>query len=283
MSKKTVAKAKMSVKKIEDTSELLATLLRVHDSSEDAVDRALKADEKDNVYSSSVPRRELLQNVIGPSVKIKDLSLYLEACTHKSAETANGMCQERMEHLGDAILSAAVTDLLFSKYTLTDEGVLSRLRTKLVNGVMLASIGRKMGIERILIVGPTGAGAFHHDKVYEDTLEALVAAVYCDLGFDSAKTFVKDIVLRHVDPEYLLVEDNYKEVLRRFTVKNRMYAPSYASNTIGNETECTCTVYTHEGAVEGYAKDSTKRKAEMEASKNVLLQLGYDIYAESIL
>ena len=140
-----------------------------------------------------------------------------------------------------------------------------------------------MGIEKILIVGPAGAGAFNHDKVYEDTLEALVAAVYCDLGFDSAKKFVKDCVLRCVDPEYLLVEDNYKEVLRRYTVKNRMYAPSYVSNTKGNETECTCTVYTHEGPIQGFTKNTIKRKAEMEASKNVLLQIGYDISAESIL
>ena len=48
------------------------------------------------------------------------------------------------------------------------------------------------------------------------TLEALVAAVYCDLGFDSAKRFVVDFVLRYVDPEYLLVEDNYKEVSRNY-------------------------------------------------------------------
>jgi dsRNA-specific ribonuclease len=140
-----------------------------------------------------------------------------------------------------------------------------------------------MGVDKVLIVGPSGVGASYHDKVYEDTFEALVAAVYCDLGFDAVKSFVKDIILRHVDPEYLLIEDNYKEVLRRYTVKHRMYAANYQSNTCGNETECTCTVYTHEGPVRATAREHTKRKAEMEASKNVLLHLGYDIYAESIL
>jgi len=265
-----------------DVSELLETLLHVHDSKKDAVDHALRADEKDK-QDLVLPRRELLQSVIGTSVKIKDLTLYIEACTHKSAETISGVCQERMEHLGDSILSAAVTDLLFVKYRLSDEGILSRLRTKLVNGSTLAKIGRKMGLEKIIIVGPAGVGASNHDKVYEDTLEALVAAVYCDLGFDSAKKFVKDFVLRWVDPEYMFVEDNYKEVLRRYTVKNRMYAPSYVSNTKGNVTECTCTVYTHEGPIQGFTKNTIKRKAEMEVSKNILLQLGYDISAESIL
>lgn len=266
---------------LKDVSDMMRTLLQVHDLKDDAVDRALNVES--DTRELSVPQREVLQSVMGTSIKIKDVTLYVEACIHKSAETIYGVCQERMEHLGDSILSAAVTDLLFSKYTLSDEGVLSRLRTKLVNGATLASIGRKMGIERILIVGPTGAGVFNHDKVYEDTFEALVAAVYCDLGFDSAKRFVKDVLLRYVDPEYLLVEDNYKEVLRRFTVKNRMYAPSYVSNTTGSETTCMCTVYTHEGPVEGVATDSTKRKAEMEASKNVLVLLGYDINVESIL
>jgi len=264
--------------------DLLSTLLPAQDQQGDSVQAALSIDGAAvEEEECSLPRRHMLQRVMGSSVRIKDLSLYVEACTHKSAEVSNGVCQERMEHLGDAILSAAVTDLLFTRYPLSDEGILSRLRTKLVNGSTLASIGRRMGVDKVLIVGPTGAGAVYHDKVYEDTLEALVAAVYMDLGFDSAKTFVKDVILRHVKPEYLMIEDNYKEVLRRYTVKNRMYAATFAAHTEGNETTCTCTVHTHEGPMHGTAREQTKRRAEMEAARDLLVQLGYDTRSESIL
>ena len=117
-------------KKKQSTSEVVDTLLRVHgDDESDATDVALHAAPNGAPSGAAEPpRREVLQSVLGPSVKIKDITLYLEACTHKSAEESNGVCQERMEHLGDAILGAAVTDLIFHKYEYTDEGVLSRLR-----------------------------------------------------------------------------------------------------------------------------------------------------------
>lgn len=226
--------------------------------------------------------RDAIQNVLGESIRLRDVSLYIEACTHKSAEGERGCCQERLEHLGDTVLSTVITHMLFDKHPYTDEGILSRLRTKLVNGKALAGIGRAMRLDRILIVGATGAGAVYHDKVYEDTFEALVGAVYVDLGLHAAKAFVKDSLLRYMPPEMLYIEDNYKVVLHRYTLRMRVSEPSYESKTSDNQTETVCTVYTSSGSVQGTSAAPTKRQSEMQSAKHVLQQLGYDVTSASI-
>lgn len=259
-------------------TDLIKTLEIVHGTDDDPTDKVLE--EKP---ASFRPTREKIQRVIGDAVRIRDISIYIQACTHKSAEQEVGYCQERLEHLGDSILAACVTSLLFQRFPFSEEGVLSRLRTKLVNGVTLASIGRKMNIQEVLVLGSCGAGAPQHDKVYEDTLEALVGAVFLDLGFQEAENFVKDIIERHTEPEYVFIEDNYKEVLRRYALRHRFPPAVFASRGERDSITCTCTFMTPTAHVTEEATAATKRKAEMESAKNVLITLGYDITAESIM
>lgn len=224
--------------------------------------------------SSLSTMRKLVEDVLG--LRIRDYVPYVDACTHHTAEALRGTCQERLELLGDAILQACVTRLLFDRYPYADEGALSKLRVKIVNGQTLATIGRRLGLDRLIIVGD---GFVLTDKVFEDTLEALVAAVYVDQGFDVALQWVRDVLRRTVDAEYLTVEDNYKDVLRRFALRQRISPPVYSTVREGDTHACECRLV----GVSGAAAAPTKRQAERLAALEVLTQLGYDPRGESLL
>lgn len=128
---------------------------------------------------------ESLQDRIGHH--FGDPSLLECALTHSSwANERGGPHNERMEFLGDAILDAVVARLLFVRFPRATEGMLSRMKHRLVQEVTLAAIGREMALGAVLRVG---AGARkthvqHKPAKLADTTEALIAALFLDVGFD---------------------------------------------------------------------------------------------------
>lgn len=195
---------------------------------------------------------------------------YQEAFIHKSAAQAyGGICQERMEHLGDAVLSLCVTHILFMRFPFETEGVLTRIRTRLVNGKTLAEIGRSMRINDILITGG-GVSETHmkQDKMYEDTLEALIAAVYLDQGLQITMQFVANMYDTHTDFYDLMEDTNYKDMLRKATSKSGMQALSYDMQLTEGLYVCRITA----GGVQlAVGEGTSKKAAEMEAAHNAIL------------
>jgi len=112
------------------------------------------------------------------------------ALTHRSAGKPNN---ERLEFLGDALLGAAVAELLFEAHPNASEGELSRLRAQLVNGQALAVIARELelGDDLKLGTGELKSGGFRRDSILADAFEALVAAVYLDDGYDACRQVVR--------------------------------------------------------------------------------------------
>lgn len=212
--------------------------------------------------------RAEIEAVLGPSVCPRDLSLYHEALTHKSATAACGPNQERLEFLGDAVLSLCVTDVLFQRFPRESEGMYTRMRTRMVKGETLAQIGRAMRLERVLCIKKHAPLAPHDsDRLYEDTLEALVGAVYKDQGFQAALRFVAHTFDTHLPPQHLVQDTNYKDVLRKQTARHGMQMPAYACTHAEGVYSCAVRAGdVHLGAGEGL----TKKKAEMEAARNAL-------------
>ena len=132
-----------------------------------------------------------------------------------------GYSQERLEHLGDAVLQLCITHLLFKKYPNESEGILTKMRTKIVNGATLAQIGRRMNIDNLVVVSKIAENALSHDRLYEDTFEALVGAVYLDLGLQDCMTFVAYHVENEMDSDTLLCDTNYKDLLRKSVSKRK--------------------------------------------------------------
>jgi ribonuclease-3 len=121
-----------------------------------------------------------------------------EALTHPSFanEQRSAAHNQRLEFLGDSVLGFCVSELLCSRFPEADEGVLTRMRAQLVNAEALAGWARKEELAQVLRLG-RGAGAAglrDSTNVLADAVEALIAAVYLDIGLEAARTTCERIV-----------------------------------------------------------------------------------------
>ncbi len=147
--------------------------------------------------------------------------LYKAALTHRSVKETADENNERLEYLGDAILSSIVADFLFKKYPYKEEGFLTEMRSKMVNRTTLNDIALKMGLKKI-----TNFNKFDNSlrisQIFGNTLEAVVGAVYLDKGFNKTKIWVMErIILPHLFMEDLEnLEINHKNKLYGWANKN---------------------------------------------------------------
>lgn len=149
-----------------------------------------------------------------------NISLYKQAFLHSSKrETVNN---ERLEFLGDAVLGAVIAEHLFKLYPYKDEGFLTQLRSKIVNGQNLQQLALKLGIDSYLKVG-LKENEKSKSSVYGDAFEALIGAVYIDKGFVKCKNFIlKRIIKIHVDIDELMNTDSdFKSMLQIYCQKNK--------------------------------------------------------------
>jgi len=115
-----------------------------------------------------------------------DLSWFEMALTHRSADGANN---ERLEFLGDAVLSLITAQYLFERFPDADEGTLSRLRARVVSGESLAqqAAAAQLGELLALGAGELKSGGFRRESILADALEALCGALYLDGGLEVAR------------------------------------------------------------------------------------------------
>jgi ribonuclease-3 len=131
--------------------------------------------------------RKTLKNVLGflPG----NLDLYNTALSHRSVRETAEENNERLEYLGDAILSAIVADYLFMRYPKRGEGFLTEMRSKMVNRQMLNDIALKMGVKKIAHFNKIDT-ALKNSQIFGNTLEALVGAIYLDKGYKATHKWV---------------------------------------------------------------------------------------------
>ncbi len=132
-----------------------------------------------------------LEKVAG--YEFKDKNLIEMALTHSSyANEKHCKCNERMEFLGDSVLGLAVSNYLFSNLEDVNEGNLSKIRASLVCEESLANIARRLGLGALLRLGrgEEMTGGRTRDSILSDTLEAVIAAVYLDSDFITARDWV---------------------------------------------------------------------------------------------
>lgn len=144
------------------------------------------------------------------------------AMTHSSASSSGSKklgCNERLEFLGDAVLSSIISDYLYSKFVKEREGFLSKSRSNLVCRETLNELALEIGIDRFLEA--CGLPHQHNHYVYGNALEALIGAIYIDKGYKQCRRFLLDRVFsRYLDIESLVKTDkNYKSRLIEWTQK----------------------------------------------------------------
>lgn len=119
----------------------------------------------------------------------QDHALLLQALTHRSASSKHN---ERLEFLGDSILSFVVADALYHRFPRIDEGDMSRMRATLVRGNTLAEIAREFDLGECLRLGPgeLKSGGYRRDSILADTVEAIIGAIYLDSDIDNITSLI---------------------------------------------------------------------------------------------
>ena len=132
--------------------------------------------------------------------KFRDTALIDRALAHRSycAEHPDTLSNERLEFLGDAVLGLVVTDYMFGEYPDMPEGELAKLRASVVNSEVLAEVARevRLGTSLLLGKGEEATGGRDKPSILADAMEAVIAAVYLDGGWDAARK----LVLRLLEP-----------------------------------------------------------------------------------
>ncbi|RYE37062.1 MAG: ribonuclease III [Sphingobacteriales bacterium] len=168
---------------------------------------------------SNVSFKQGMRNVLGFTPG--KVGLYKAALTHRSVRDTADENNERLEYLGDAILSSIVADFLFKKYPYKEEGFLTEMRSKMVNRNKLNEIAIKMGIKKVTFFNKFD-NSLKMSQIFGNTLEALVGAVYLDKGYDKTKKWVLEvIIIPHLFMEDLEnLEINHKNKLYGWANKN---------------------------------------------------------------
>lgn len=183
---------------------------------------------------------------------------------------------QRLEFLGDAVLSVCVSELLMQAHPSADEGALSRMRSTLVRADHLAEFGRSLGLGDTLRLGrgAHASGDRNQKNVLADAVEALVGAAYLDGGLDRARPLVRRIVgdaLSQLDPR----GQDPKSTLQELVQVGGRHAPAYRlASTEGPENDRWFLVEVLlDDAVLAQGKGRSKKLAEQEAARLAIAEL----------
>lgn len=215
-----------------------------------------------------------------------DESLVSLALTHRSKGEHNN---ERLEFLGDSILSLVISHDLFRRFPQAKEGKLTRLRARLVKGKTLAEIAREFELGDFLILGSSvlKSGEHRRESILADTVEALIGAIYLESGLDEVQRVVLAWYAERLDN--LTLADPIKDPktrLQEHQQKERSRLPNYdVVNITGatNEQVFTVRCVIPELNQAFIAEGNSRRHAEQAAAAQVLDALGLDSTTEDEL
>ena len=244
-------------------------------------------------FSKPHVTREEIQSILN-GIKIKNISYYQRSLVHKSIYKAvkryigekplqDYLLQhnERLEFLGDSVLGLIIANYLYNKYPDRDEGFLTKIKTKLVNGLQLSKLAKQINLGKYILMSNHVQNIKGRDsqKILEDAFEAFLAAIFMDLGYDAVNSFVINLI-DSLDFTQVLIEDNFKDILLKYSQKVfKNSTPEYFLVTSeGPPHDRTFTVIVSINGIKyetGTAK--SKKQAEQIASENTLKKLNFFI------
>ncbi|MBI2618989.1 MAG: ribonuclease III [Ignavibacteriales bacterium] len=158
---------------------------------------------------------------------------FFEALLHRSfLQNMEGgwRSNERLEFLGDAILSFLVAEHLHLHHPTMEEGDLTKVRSRLVNRRILAERARELRISDFLLLSTSAAQSIDQgsESILTDAFEAIIGAVYLDGGLEQARRFVQRTILARPEIiETALTDDNYKSALLEYVQARSLGVPRY--------------------------------------------------------
>ena len=206
--------------------------------------------------------------------KFKNIDLLKNALVHSSYANevrGNVHSNERLEFLGDSVLSVIVSEHLYNKFPTMPEGELTRMRASLVCEKSLCEFSRELGIGNYLKLGKgeDKNGGRERDSILADAFEAVLAAVYLDGGMDAAKAHIMNTVLRDIKHCEDDTFKDYKTTLQEVIQRNPEESVSYILvNESGPDHNKSFTVEVHLNSnVIGKGTGKSKKQAEQMAAK----------------
>jgi ribonuclease III len=211
--------------------------------------------------------------------RIRDSNLFVQALLHRSylqhIEEPDIKSNERLEFLGDAILSMLVADFLYAAFPDAEEGKLTVLRSRLVNRKALIYYAKKIHLRDFLIVSISAAQSAEKgtETILADAYEAILGAMYLDGGMVPVRNFIYRELRDAIAGGYLHeADDNYKSALLELAQANGKAIPRYVKlKEEGPDHDRTFTVGVYLGSTEvGIGAGKNKKQAEQAAAEEAL-------------
>lgn len=273
-----------------------------------------------NIILQEQDLRNFFKNNGLENIQFNNLNLYRNAFIHKSYcsmknsdfVSSNSKCPpnciplqdvsyERLEFLGDAILNLIVANYLYMRFPEQNEGFLSKIRTRIVNGKMLGSLAEKIGFNKFAIISKQveEANGRNNYKIMEDIFEAFIGAIFIDFqttkdnvvlpshlsiqaltgaGYFIAELWIISIIENHIDfSELILQKTNYKDMLVNYTQQTFQFTPKfYELNIItkDNSKVFNYCIKDRSHTIIATATGFSKKEAENNVSKEALIYYG---------
>lgn len=233
----------------------------------------------------------------GHDGKVNDINMFRKAFVHRSycvrknenCVTGNIHCppnclplqeesNERLEFLGDAVLGIIIGQYLYERFPNENEGFLSKMRTKLVNGQMLAHLAKILDLGRYVIISAQieqGEGR-QSTRILEDALEAFLGAMFQDNknNLDRVSNWIVGLVEKSLDfSELIVANDNFKDMMIKHYQHNYGFIPKFydkSTSVCGGEKIYVVCAKDNKDQVICVGKGKTKKIAESDCSKNIM-------------
>ncbi|MDB9873717.1 putative dsRNA-binding protein [Flavobacteriaceae bacterium] len=233
-----------------------------------------------NIFKPNTPENTALATSIKQVVGYtpKKLYYYIKAFTHGSTNQkdsfGNSISYERLEYVGDAILSAVIAHYLFEKVIEGDEGYLTKMRSKIVSREHLNEIGKELGLSSFMRT-KIPISQFG-DNIHGNLLESLIGAVFLDKGYAACEKFIyKRLITPHVDIDLLEGKViSYKSLIIEWCQKEKKHFNFESLKDAGQD------ILKHfsvklliDGKTIAKARATSKKKAEEKVSKRAYFVL----------
>ena len=204
-----------------------------------------------------------------------DLNFLKIALTHRSYSSEYGLkyCNERMEFLGDGILSAVVSEYLYNKYSDDDEGKLSQVKAQIVSAKNLSVWAKKIKLDKFILVSKNEELNFarQRESLLCDSFEAIIGAIYLDSNFETVKKFINNFL----NLEQTVELTDYKTSLQELVQAEFQTLPEYkVIKEYGPDHDKKFEIVVFiEGKQFGFGRGSSKKEAEQNSAKQAYRKL----------
>jgi ribonuclease-3 len=245
-----------------------------------------------NYLISSKQVIDILNKVNINDFQPSNISLYQTAFIHKSYNPLEDYKEfikpdnclplqnksyEILEFLGDSLLGCMTAEYLYKRFEGEDEGFMTKIKTRIVNGEQLCYLATQLGMNPHLIISKhieDNCSGRQNQHILEDVLEAFIGALYLDSSdYLLIQRFVVNLIETYLDlPEIILKDNNYKDQILRYFQHNFKVYPTYQHiDKLEDDTDFKCELLKDDQII-CLGKGKTKKKAEQNASYNALVK-----------